>query len=165
MSYHLLIRLLDDQEGGMIRVHVALSAALALAGCDAVGPDADFRSQAIAELKASLKDPGSAQLRAIEVIRQEDGSKALCGEVNAKNSFGGYVGFQSFVVHNGEASMRSVGIVGSDGSTAGLLDEADAIMRYTELCIAAETKAIEAEIVRKYGADALPPKADERPPA
>lgn len=35
-----------------------------------------------------LKDPESAQLR---------NQKGLCGEVNAKNSFGGYAGFKRFI--------------------------------------------------------------------
>ncbi|MGK9155447.1 hypothetical protein [Acinetobacter radioresistens] len=39
-------------------------------------------------VKASLKDPASAQFRS---------QKGFCGEVNAKNSFGGYTGFKRFI--------------------------------------------------------------------
>lgn len=37
---------------------------------------------------ANLKDPNSAQFR---------NQKGFCGEVNAKNSFGGYAGFVRFI--------------------------------------------------------------------
>lgn len=43
----------------------------------------------------SLKDPGSAQFRNI----RESSPGILCGEVNAKNSMGGYVGFKRFTWH------------------------------------------------------------------
>lgn len=41
-----------------------------------------------------LKDPGSAQYRNERVMR--DGV-TVCGELNAKNSMGGYVGFKRYV--------------------------------------------------------------------
>lgn len=41
----------------------------------------------------SLKDPGSVQFRGIRYIE----GRAICGEANAKNSYGGYVGFKAFV--------------------------------------------------------------------
>jgi hypothetical protein len=43
-----------------------------------------------------LKDPESATFRNVFVSRLS-GTPLVCGEVNAKNSFGGYVGFQRFV--------------------------------------------------------------------
>ena len=48
-------------------------------------------------LKAELKDPGSADFRGRFVSRVTDEGLALCGEVNSKNSFGGYTGFRRFV--------------------------------------------------------------------
>ena len=42
----------------------------------------------------SLKDPVSANFKGTR-IRYE--GRALCGEVNAKNSYGGYIGFRQFV--------------------------------------------------------------------
>ncbi|MFD2755983.1 hypothetical protein [Comamonas terrae] len=39
-------------------------------------------------LAKQLKDPDSAQFR---------NQKGFCGEVNAKNSFGGYIGFKRFI--------------------------------------------------------------------
>jgi hypothetical protein len=49
-------------------------------------------SRVIKEVKAMLNDPNSAEFRNIKVF--ENGN--YCGEVNAKNKMGGYVGFQAF---------------------------------------------------------------------
>lgn len=43
----------------------------------------------------SFKDPDSAKFRNVTVL-DAGKTKAICGEVNAKNSYGGYVGFRSF---------------------------------------------------------------------
>lgn len=42
-----------------------------------------------------LIDPDSANFRNEKIIRNNDGLY-VCGEVNAKNSFGGYVGFKPY---------------------------------------------------------------------
>ena len=47
-------------------------------------------------VKAKLKDPGSAEFRNVFFSRSGKLPMA-CGEVNFKNSFGGYAGFQRFV--------------------------------------------------------------------
>lgn len=47
--------------------------------------------------KAKLKDPSSAQFRGVYFNQGADGIPMTCGEVNSKNSFGGYGGFQKFV--------------------------------------------------------------------
>ncbi|MCU4623464.1 hypothetical protein KTJ54_15365 [Acinetobacter radioresistens] len=47
-------------------------------------------------VSSTLKDPDSAEFRNV---------KGYCGEVNAKNSFGGYVGFKRFYVSNGVTSF------------------------------------------------------------
>jgi hypothetical protein len=44
----------------------------------------------------SLKDPSSAQFRNVQLVPYKD-SHVICGEVNGKNSYGGYVGFRPFV--------------------------------------------------------------------
>jgi hypothetical protein len=46
-------------------------------------------------LANSLKDPGSAQFRNTRLVAHPAGM-VVCGEVNAKNSHGGYVGFRRF---------------------------------------------------------------------
>ncbi|AVS91419.1 hypothetical protein C8246_05925 [Paracidovorax avenae] len=43
----------------------------------------------------SLKDPNSAQFRDIK-YKPNKGGWTMCGEVNAKNSFGAFTGFQRF---------------------------------------------------------------------
>jgi len=48
-------------------------------------------------VRAKLKDPDSAQFRNVRFHRGKDGVPMTCGEVNSKNSFGGYGGFQKFV--------------------------------------------------------------------
>ncbi|HHV68920.1 MAG TPA: DUF4124 domain-containing protein [Ochrobactrum intermedium] len=47
-----------------------------------------------AAVRASLKDPDSANFNDLQHVG--DG-RALCGQVNAKNSYGGYTGFKRFV--------------------------------------------------------------------
>lgn len=47
--------------------------------------------------KIKLKDPGSAQFRGVYFNRGVDGVPMTCGEVNSKNGFGGYTGFQRFI--------------------------------------------------------------------
>jgi hypothetical protein len=47
-------------------------------------------------IKARLKDSGSAQFRNA-FVSNAIGSPIVCGEVNGKNSFGGYIGFQRFI--------------------------------------------------------------------
>ena len=48
-------------------------------------------------VKKKLKDPKSAQFRKVFFHRGSGNIPVTCGEVNAKNSFGGYKGFQRFV--------------------------------------------------------------------
>lgn len=53
-----------------------------------------------ARVKSELKDPESAQFQNLE----EYGS-IVCGEVNAKNSYGGYSGFKPFIVHGVQVAI------------------------------------------------------------
>lgn len=54
-----------------------------------------------ASIRAGLKDPLSAQFRGVFVKRD----LYVCGEVNAKNSYGGYVGYQRFIALAGIPSL------------------------------------------------------------
>ena len=49
-----------------------------------------------------LTDPESAQFRKLKLL---SGDKGLCGELNAKNKFGGYVGFRAFAVGSNEKAV------------------------------------------------------------
>ena len=57
---------------------------------------------ALQSIKHALKDADSAKFRSVGVIvpSRFDPTKlgVVCGEVNAKNSFGGYTGFKQFVM-------------------------------------------------------------------
>lgn len=46
-------------------------------------------------VRASLVDPESARFRAL-FFNEFNGSQYLCGEVNARNRMGGYVGYRRF---------------------------------------------------------------------
>ena len=69
----------------------------------------DAAKRAVASL---LKDPGSAQFKNVAPAFH---GQAVCGEVNGKNAFGGYVGFRPFVVDpSGAASIAGDGDGGYD---------------------------------------------------
>lgn len=46
--------------------------------------------------KKGLKDPDSAKFQKLRIADFE-GGKVVCGEINAKNSYGGYVGYKPFI--------------------------------------------------------------------
>ncbi|WP_236175433.1 hypothetical protein [Pseudomonas pseudonitroreducens] len=62
-------------------------------------------SKAVNALSPKLKDPGSLQIRNVVAkgVSPDPSKWALCGEYNAKNGFGGYVGFQRFAVIDDKA--------------------------------------------------------------
>jgi|GEM_PF-1969823 len=55
-----------------------------------------------AKIRGLLKDPDSAQFRSVTVVQQKlfdaNAVGVVCGYVNAKNAFGGYVGYKGFLV-------------------------------------------------------------------
>lgn len=65
---------------------------------------------AIEKVKAAIadsaRDPQSVQYRKVR-IASSDGS-LICGEVNAKNGMGGYIGFRRFVNFNTDGSAFEV---------------------------------------------------------
>jgi hypothetical protein len=61
----------------------------------------EVTKQLLGFLKNELKDADSAQFKNVKFgkLKYSGGeSYAICGEVNAKNSFGGYSGFEGFIV-------------------------------------------------------------------
>jgi hypothetical protein len=92
----------------------ALAAAIAVAFCFGAiaakpkaraNPNAALILRARSALAERMKDPASLQTRRISVHRGSDGM-VVCGEVNARNSYGGYVGFQRFVYGAGVALLE-----------------------------------------------------------
>ncbi len=80
------------------------AAAAARSNIDA--EDSRLRSDAKEAVRANLRDPGSAEFRDVVVVRKP-GSIAVCGEVNARNGFGGYTGFTQFMARDAKAALRS----------------------------------------------------------
>ena len=74
----------------------------ACAGVDHVGPEVPLPPAAKASVRKAManqmKDPESAEFRDWHAFQSQKGL-LVCGEVNAKNSYGGYVGFTHFVAH------------------------------------------------------------------
>ena len=64
---------------------------------DAAYSDTAVQAAAMSRVKDKLVDPGSARFRNVEVVPQPSGTKAVCGEVNAKNRAGGYSGYEHFI--------------------------------------------------------------------
>lgn len=76
---------------------IFLTATLAI--CSTVSFAANDQSlinEAKKGIKYQLKDPTSVLFRDVRVVKNTEGKKTVCGEVNAKNIYGGYVGFKSF---------------------------------------------------------------------
>lgn len=84
-----------------LALFLALTSALLTGGCG-VGAEAAGK-RIVAEM---LKDPGSAQFRNVKTYASVKDQAAgrdsvrnrVCGEVNGKNSFGAFSGFQRFYV-------------------------------------------------------------------
>jgi hypothetical protein len=72
---------------------VTMLAAAALAGCTKAE---DYLRQQVTE-HSNLVDPGSAQFRDIRSETNDNGI-LWCGQINAKNGMGGYVGWKPFIL-------------------------------------------------------------------
>lgn len=57
-------------------------------------------------VREQLKDAGSAEFRNV-AIRDYKGAPFVCGEVNAKNGFGGYSGYQQFIFAGSMGTLLS----------------------------------------------------------
>ncbi len=89
-------------------ISIAVIVAFLWRSCGSAGDVAAPKAAALAEqdaawaaemqlrVKATLKDPSSAQFRNVRTYHGS-GAPVVCGEVNSKNGFGGYGGFQRFV--------------------------------------------------------------------
>lgn len=137
----------------MKRATILLVAGLALAGCS---NEADKAKELVAN---ELRDPSSAQFRDVEVVKQKDGSSAVCGEVNGKNAYGGYAGFQSFTVRGTEVFLRANDVDIRDG--AAIQAQTEAIRADTQYCVlkGRSLEDVEAEtnaILEKIGEPSAP---------
>lgn len=104
-----------------IRAALVMTAALFISH-NAMGAEAQ-RQASKAELtaittkiKSVAKDPDSVRVRNVVARRDDDGLVKFCGELNAKNSYGGYTGFRpfsAFAAKNG-ARVTYVDVFGID---------------------------------------------------
>jgi len=65
------------------------------AGCNA------FEDEGQTKVKYFLKDPKSAEFRNIKKVTKKsdaNSAPAFCGEVNSKNAYGGFTGFERYIV-------------------------------------------------------------------
>ncbi|WP_420137867.1 hypothetical protein [Sphingomonas sp.] len=61
---------------------------------------------------SALNDPASAQFRNVQAF-----PKGVCGEVNAKNGFGGYVGFRRFIYRTHPGKELLIQPMGGPGAS------------------------------------------------
>lgn len=83
-------------------------------------------------VKGVLKDPYSAQFGAMSAFQLDNGDQVYCGQVNAKNSYGGYIGYKTFFVRmrgqsvqrvfldNYQSSLASIGCRAASTGTIGI---------------------------------------------
>lgn len=82
---------------GRLTFALALMAMTTAACAQATAGDVDLAEQTRKKLSEKLLDPFSAQFRELREFPAL-GASMTCGKVNAKNSFGAYVGFKEFVI-------------------------------------------------------------------
>jgi hypothetical protein len=86
---------------------IVTGAALLLCSCHkAAPPQPSVEDKARAIITPTLTDPTSILLRNVHEGTDPTGAKGICGEVNAKNQFGGYAGFRMFVIDEKAESVR-----------------------------------------------------------
>jgi hypothetical protein len=87
----------------MLRLLMVAAAAIGLADGATCAPSAADRKEAArlhSTLVHNLKDAASAKVRGAFLNRNAGDARTVsyCGELNARNSYGGYAGFLGFVV-------------------------------------------------------------------
>ncbi len=76
-------------------------------------------------VRGRLKDPRSAQFRNVIFHAYQEKTPVVCGEVNAKNAFGGYSGYVGFV-----ASGKTLVVLESD-----FVDGGEFAKTWNEVCL------------------------------
>ena len=77
---------------------INLVASMAKSGASLVAENGPEKVKALAmeAVRDSLRDPASAQFRNVRLVKFS-GGQVVCGEVNGKNAYGGYVGYKQWV--------------------------------------------------------------------
>ncbi|MEW2741583.1 hypothetical protein ABZ131_20700 [Providencia rettgeri] len=138
---------------------------LALVGCKP--SDKDITNSVQEQMNRSLKDPTSSLYRDVVVYRDGDNSAYVCGEVNAKNNYGAYTGFEPFVskvIINGDKIIPLTGYL--DEYTLdffaplvcayqGIKEANDELLRRENEEIELKKAAIELEVKKKAKANKI----------
>ena len=69
---------------------------------------------ALAKARYNLKDPDSAKFRNLFKYVNSRGFTVVCGEINSKNSYGAYAGFERFAATSAGASYASPNDIASN---------------------------------------------------
>ena len=88
----------------MRRITAGLFLLTVCVAATAASGDAQLIAKAKDTATRDFMDPDSAKFRKLSVVRG-----SVCGEVNSKNGFGGYVGYKRFVSVAGVVSMHDDG--------------------------------------------------------
>lgn len=88
------------------RITVVLIISLTLLSTPSIAGEKSVQfKEATAKVSELLVDPGSAMFRDLRVAINSKGQESVCGEVNARNRFGGYTGFSKFNMSGGMANI------------------------------------------------------------
>ncbi|TAX22773.1 hypothetical protein ELI02_28010 (plasmid) [Rhizobium leguminosarum] len=98
--------------------------AVTLAGCvtatpvQSLNPSAERDKMIKESLSGSLKDPYSAVFGQIKTGMASNGVIRVCGTVNAKNSFGGYVGMMPYIgtINGGKFNLQAMASSGNEAA-------------------------------------------------
>lgn len=80
-----------------LQLCVAFALMLGASTANASTPEQEAINQAKARVSYNMKDPDSAKFRNVRAA-QRGKNIMVCGEINAKNSYGAYAGFKPFLV-------------------------------------------------------------------
>ena len=98
--------------GGMRHTILIAMAAVACSTALAQKPPAVDEAALRAAMDGSLKDAASARFRAIQHLPTEKpGVWNVCGQVNAKNGYGGYAGYSPFLAVVGQPKGKPASYV------------------------------------------------------
>jgi hypothetical protein len=113
---------MEDRIGDARQNALRWAATLALEGADVhaqLGDD-EMMALARASIRESLADPESARFRREKVVAYDDGV-LVCGEMNAKNRFGGYVGYDLYISSGYRAEFWQESEISPEAANAGIL--------------------------------------------
>jgi hypothetical protein len=85
-----------------MRIALMVAAAMIVAACS--GPESKAIEAAKTEIREATRDPDSVKFRDI-TARNVGDRVVVCGEFNAMNAYGGYVGFRPFMHAGGPTGV------------------------------------------------------------